>query len=84
MQCLLYLNMLLKSTIISEISEYVEKMPQPKQKALLDALRKDAIIQQARKLDKTVKKNNITVDEIVSIIREVRKKRYNAGKQVRS
>lgn len=76
--------MLLKSTIISEISEYVEKMPQPKQKALLDALRKDAIIQQARRLDKNVKKNNTTVDEIVSMVREVRKKRYNAGKQIRS
>jgi len=76
--------MLLKTTIISEISGYVEKMPESKQIALLDALRKDAIIQQARRLDKNVKKNNITVDEVVSMVREVRKKRYNAGKQIRS
>jgi len=76
--------MFFQSDIISKISDYVEKMPQTKQKALLKALEKDAIIQQARNLDKGVKKNTLTMDEIVATVRDVRKRRYNAGKQIRS
>jgi len=74
--------MLLQSPIVSKITNYIEQMPEPKQKALLEALEKNAIIEQARKLDKSVKKNNITMNEIVDIVRNVRKKRYNAKKQV--
>lgn len=76
--------MFFQSPIVSKISNYVEQMPESKQKALLKVLEKEAIIQAARKLDKGVKKNNVTMDEIVAIVRDVRKKRYNAGKQIRS
>ena len=76
--------MFFQSPIVSKISNYVEQMPESKQKALLKVLEKEAIIQAARKLDKGVKKNNVTMDEIVAIVRDVRKRRYNAGKQIRS
>lgn len=76
--------MFFQSNIVTQISIIVEQMPEPKQKALLKALEKDAIIEAAKQADKSVKKNNLTTDEIVAIVRDVRKKRYNAGKQIRS
>ncbi|MEN9447062.1 MAG: hypothetical protein RJA25_352 [Bacteroidota bacterium] len=76
--------MFFQSPIVSKITDYIEQMPETKQKALLKVLEKEAIIQKARKLDSGVKKNNITMNEIVAIVRDVRKKRYNAGKQIRS
>ena len=76
--------MIFQTSIVSEISEYVEKLPENKQKKLLQALQKEATFNEAWQINKSVKKNNITMDEIVAVVRDVRKKRYNAGKQIRS
>jgi flagellar biosynthesis regulator FlbT len=79
-----FVLMILQSPIVNEIADYVDQMSEQQQKALLNVLKKEAIIKEAYRLDKSVKKNNVTMNEIVAIVKDVRKKRYNAGKQIRS
>jgi glycyl-tRNA synthetase beta subunit len=56
---------------ISQITAYIEKMPENKQQMLLDALREEALVKKARSLK--VKKNDISMKEICDIVNEVRK-----------
>jgi len=65
--------MQLQSSIVSQISEYVEQLPQAKQKDLLKALERNALLKEARSLKS--KSNNITMKEICDVINDVRKER---------
>ena len=75
--------MVYQSSIINKIANYIEQMPESRQKALLQVLEKEALVRKVKAFDASVKKNDVTMADIVSIVRGVRKKRYNAGKQVR-
>ena len=65
--------MQIQSNIVSQISEYVEQLPANKQKDLLKALERNALLKEASGLKS--KPNNITMKEICDIINEVRKER---------
>lgn len=65
--------MQLQSNIVSQISEYVEQLPATKQKDLLKALERNALLKEARRLKS--KPNNISMKEICDVINEVRKER---------
>ena len=56
---------------ISQITAFLEKMPESKQQILLDALREDSLVKKARSLK--VKKNDISMKEICDIVNDVRK-----------
>lgn len=57
---------------ISQINELVKSLTAKEQDALLSALKKKYLLDQARKLDKAVKKNTLTIQEIVEEVRKVR------------
>jgi hypothetical protein len=65
--------MQLQSNIVSQISEYVEQLSQAKQKDLLKALERNALLKEARGLKS--KPNDITMKEICDIVNDVRKAR---------
>lgn len=62
--------------LIKEIQNIIAIFPEEKQKALLKELKRQALIMQARKLDKEIRKNEITHQEIVEEVRIVRKLLY--------
>lgn len=57
---------------INQINELVKSLTAKEQDALLSALKKKYLLDQARKLDKAVKKNTLTIQEIVEEVRKVR------------
>jgi len=67
------------NTISAEISSYAQQLPIAEQKAILDALKKRALLERAKKIDASVKKSQdkLTVEEIVNICRVVRKARLS-------
>ncbi len=64
-----------KKERINQIIKYVKSLTSKEQDVLLSALRKNALLDQARKLGKSVKKNNLTMQEIVEEVRKVRSAR---------
>lgn len=71
------MNLNQSNTISEEISVYAQQLPKAEQKAILIAIKKRAILERARKIDKTVNsiKAKLTTQEIVDICRQVRTKR---------
>ncbi len=63
------------NTISAEISTYAQQLPMAEQKAILNVLKKRAILERAKKIDASAKKiqDKLTTEEIVKICRAVRK-----------
>ncbi len=58
----------------SKINDYVEALNTRDQQKLLNALEKKVLMDEARRLNKSVKKNTVSIDEICDVINHVRKK----------
>lgn len=67
------------NTISAEISTYAQQLPMSEQKAILNVLKKRAILERAKKIDASAKKiqDKLTTEEIVKICRAVRKNRVS-------
>ena len=63
------------NTISAEISTYAQQLPMAEQKAILNVLKKRAILERAKRIDASAKKiqDKLTTEEIVKICRAVRK-----------
>ncbi|MBS1622850.1 MAG: hypothetical protein JST83_02450 [Bacteroidetes bacterium] len=66
------------SNTVARINDYVESLKVSEQKKLLDALERKVLMDAALKLNKSVKKNNVSIQEICDIVTDVRKKRKKA------
>ena len=66
------------SNTVSKITDYVEALNQRDQKKLLNALERKVLMDEAKRLNKSVKKNTITVQQICDMVNDVRKKRKRA------
>lgn len=67
------------NTISAEISTYAQQLPMAEQKAILNVLKKRAILERAKRIDASAKKiqDKLTTEEIVKICRAVRKNRVS-------
>ena len=57
---------------IKEISNLVSQLSEADQAALLKALKAQVLLLQARRLDQSVKPNQVEMDKIVEVVREDR------------
>jgi hypothetical protein len=64
-----------KSDRVSKITDYVEALKADEQQELLDALERKALMEEAQRLNKSVKKNSVSMKEICEIVNDVRRKR---------
>jgi len=66
-----------KSSMNSQLIDYILKLDNQDKQQLLDVFRKREFVAEARRLSekgRTMKKPKMKMDEIVSIIKEIRKK----------
>ena len=63
------------SNRVSKITNYVEALKADEQQELLDALERKALMEEARRLNKSVKKNSVSIREICDMVNDVRRKR---------
>ena len=63
------------SSRVSKITDYVAAMTSDEQQRLLDALERKALMDEAARLNKSVKKNSISITEICEMVNDVRSKR---------
>jgi len=68
------LNKSTPSALASIVME-IEPLPENDKLQMLDAIRKRKLVLAAYKLDRRVKKNTISINEIVSEVKKVRKSR---------
>ena len=61
-----------KKRTINQINELVKSLTSKEQDTLLSVLKKKYLLDQARKLDKAVRKNTLTIQEIVEEVCKVR------------
>ena len=61
-----------KKRTINQINELVKSLTSKEQNALLSALKKKYLLDQARKLDKAVRKNTLAIQKIVEEVCKVR------------
>jgi|GEM_PF-5649715 len=66
------------SPTIKEISNLVSQLSEADQATLLKALKTQVLLLQARRLDESVKPNQVEMDKIVEIVRKVRQFRPDA------
>ncbi len=66
------------SNTVARINDYVESLKVSDQKKLLDALERKVLLDEAARLNKSVKKNKITIEEVCDVVAEVRAKRKKA------
>jgi hypothetical protein len=59
---------------LNEIVNVVEQLPEEQQKILLVKLKKGELLQKIKVVNKGVKRNSISTDEIVAIVKRNRKK----------
>ncbi len=64
---------------VKEITSLVSKLTEEDQAALLKALKAQIILAEARRLDQSVTKNKVSMDEILNVVRQVRIARYAAS-----
>ena len=60
---------------VSKINDYVEALNERDQKKLLQALERKVLMDEAKRLNKSVKKNTVSIEEICEVVSSVRKKR---------
>ena len=63
------------TSTVSKIAGYVEALNERDQKKLLDALERKALMDEAQRLNKSVKKNSISIQQICDTVNNVRTKR---------
>jgi hypothetical protein len=63
------------SNTVAKITDYVEALKASDQQKLLDALERKVLMDEAIRLNKSVKKNSISIEEICDEVALVRKKR---------
>jgi hypothetical protein len=63
---------------VARITDYVEALTPGDQKKLLSALERKVLMDEAKRLNKSVQKNTVTIQEICDTINDVRKKRKRA------
>ena len=63
------------SNTVAKITDYVEALKERDQQKLLNALERKVLMDEAIRLNKSVRKNAITIEEICNEVTEVRKKR---------
>jgi hypothetical protein len=63
------------SNTVAKITDYVVALKESDQQKLLSALERKALMDEAARLNKSVKKNTITMQEICETVNDVRKKR---------
>ena len=61
---------------IGQINTLVEMLSDEEQAALLKVLKKQVLLAEAERLNRSVKPNRINMDQIVHEVRKVRMKRY--------
>lgn len=66
------------SNTVSKINDYVEALNDRDQKKLLNALEKKVLMDEAKRLNKSVKKNTVSMQQICDMVNDVRKKRNRA------
>jgi hypothetical protein len=62
----------------AKINHYVEALKPVDQEKLLSALERKVLMDDARRLNKSVKKNAVSIEDICNIVNDVRKKRKRA------
>jgi hypothetical protein len=63
------------SNTVAKITDYVEALKERDQQKLLNVLERKVLMDEAIRLNKSVKKNSITMQEICDVVADVRKKR---------
>lgn len=63
-----------------QMVELFTQLSEEEQKAILKALKKKQLLEDARKLDQTTWKYKISEEEILDIVNEVRQEHYEARK----
>ena len=63
-----------------QMLELFTQLSEEEQKAILKALKKKQLLEEARKLDQTVWKYQISEEEILDVVNEVRQEHYEARK----
>ena len=66
------------SDTTAKIADYVDSLKESDRQKLLRALERKALIDEANRLNKTVKKNTVSIEEICEVVATVRKKRIKA------
>ena len=66
------------TNVIAEITDYAGALKESDQKKLLHALKRKVLMDEAARLNKSVLKNNISIEEICGIVADVRIKRKRA------
>lgn len=61
---------------LNEIAFLAKKLSPIQQEKIIDSIKKEILLEQARLLDKVIKPNNISMAEINAEVKIVRKKRY--------
>ncbi len=67
-------NMDFTTNTVSKITDYVEALTARDQEKLLSALERKVLMDEAKRLNKTVKKSSVTIQEICDIVNDVRTK----------
>lgn len=63
------------TTTVAKITTYVETLNTGDQQKLLTALERKVLMDEAKRLNKSVKKNSVSIQEICDIVNDVRKKK---------
>jgi len=63
------------SARVLEITHIVSMLTDEDQEKLLKALKTQILLAEARRLDQSVKKNDVSMDEILEIVRHIRQSR---------
>jgi len=58
----------------AKIADYVDALKEADQKKLLHALERKVLMDEATRLNRSVKKNTISIEEIRDVVADVRKK----------
>jgi len=64
---------------ITEITNLVAQLTEADQAALLKALKAQVLLLQARRLDESVKPNQVEMGKVVEVVRKVRQTRSDAA-----
>jgi hypothetical protein len=66
------------SNTATKIASYVEVLKESDQEKLLNALERKVLMDEAARLNKSVKKNTVSIEEICELVADVRKKHKQA------
>ena len=63
------------SNRVSKITNYVEALKADEQQELLNALERKVLMEEAKRLNKSVKKNSASIKEICDMVNDARRQR---------